>query len=79
MTATLIYLVGDFANRPVSGEERSRLLGVLASQIIGATGGGLLLIFALIYAALFPFVITIVVVAIAAKVFGLRDRHQATA
>jgi uncharacterized membrane protein YoaK (UPF0700 family) len=79
VTATLIYLVGDLANRPVSGEERGRLLGVLASQIIGATAGGLLLIFALIYAPLFPFVITMVVVAIAAKVFGYRDRHQATA
>jgi uncharacterized membrane protein YoaK (UPF0700 family) len=79
VTATLIYLIGDFANRQVSGEERRRLFGVLASQIIGATAGGLLLIFALIYAPLFPFVITIVVVAIAAKVFGLHDRHQATA
>jgi uncharacterized membrane protein YoaK (UPF0700 family) len=79
VTATLIYLAGDFANRPVSGEERRRLLGVLASQIIGATAGGLLLIFALIYAPLFPLLITIVVVAIAAKVFGLRDTHQVTA
>jgi uncharacterized membrane protein YoaK (UPF0700 family) len=75
VTATLIYFMGDLANRPVSGEEKRRLFGVLASVAIGATAGGFLLIYAPIYAPLLPFVITIVVVAIAAKAFGYRDNH----
>jgi len=77
VTATLIYFMGDLANRPVSGEEKRRLFGVLASVAIGATAGGFLLIYARIYAPLLPFVITIVVVAMAAKAFGYRDRQGA--
>jgi uncharacterized membrane protein YoaK (UPF0700 family) len=75
-TATLIYLVGDFANRPVSGEEKRRLMGVLVSMAIGATAGGLLLIHAPTYAPLLPFAVTVAVVAIAAKAFGRRDNSQ---
>jgi uncharacterized membrane protein YoaK (UPF0700 family) len=75
-TATLIYLVGDFANRPVSGDEKRRLVGVLGSMVIGATAGGLLLIDAPNYAPLLPFVITIVVVAMTVKAFGYRDNSH---
>jgi uncharacterized membrane protein YoaK (UPF0700 family) len=76
-TATLIYLVGDFANRPGFGEEKRRLVGVLASMAIGATAGGLLLIHAPTYAPLLPFVITVVVVVMTVKVFGYRDNSHA--
>jgi uncharacterized membrane protein YoaK (UPF0700 family) len=76
-TATVIFLAGDFANRPVTGAERRRLAGVLVSLLVGATAGGLLLLHAPIYAPLLPFVITSVVVATAAIAF--RDRNAATA
>ena len=78
-TGTIIFLLGSFAHRLVSGGERRRLSGVLVSLVIGATAGARLLIDAPTYAPLLPFVITIVVVAIAAKVFGYRERHQAAA
>jgi uncharacterized membrane protein YoaK (UPF0700 family) len=69
-TATFIFLVGDWANnRPVTGEEHRRLLGVLVSLVIGATAGTLLLLHAPIYAPMLPFVVTALVVAIAATVF----------
>jgi uncharacterized membrane protein YoaK (UPF0700 family) len=42
-TATFIFLVGNLAERLLASEEHRRLLGVLASLIIGATAGGLLL------------------------------------
>jgi uncharacterized membrane protein YoaK (UPF0700 family) len=72
-TATFLFLIGSFAKRPLTGEERRRLFGVLVSLVIGATAGGYLLIDAPTYAPLLPFVITIGVVAMAAKVFGSRD------
>src|SRR3984957_9580466 len=34
-TATFIFLAGSFARRPLTGEERRRLSGVLASLVIG--------------------------------------------
>jgi uncharacterized membrane protein YoaK (UPF0700 family) len=72
-TATFIFLVGDWANnRPLTSEEHSRLRGVLVALVIGATAGALLHIHAPIYAPVLPFVITVGVVAIAARVF--RDR-----
>jgi uncharacterized membrane protein YoaK (UPF0700 family) len=75
-TATFIFLAGDWAyNRPLTGEEHSRLRGVLLSLVIGATAGALLLIHAPIYAPVFPFVVTAFVVATAARVF--RDRGEA--
>ncbi len=77
VTATLIYLMGDLGNRPVSGEEKRRLFGVIAFVAVGATSVGFLLILAPIYAPLFPLVVTIVVVAIAAKAFGYRDTYRA--
>jgi uncharacterized membrane protein YoaK (UPF0700 family) len=74
-TATFIFLVGDWANnRPLTSEEHSRLRGVLVSLVIGATAGALLLIHAPLYAPVLPFVITVGVVAIAARVF--RDRVE---
>ena len=71
-TATIIVLMGDLANWPATAEERRRLAGVLVSLFLGATAGGLLLVHALIYAPLLPFVITFATVAIAASV--LRER-----
>lgn len=74
-TATFIFLVGDFANEPLTGEERRRLMGVLVSLAIGATTGSLLLLHASIYAPLFPFVLTLAVVATAATAFAHRDQR----
>ncbi len=72
-TATIIVLVGDLANWPATAEERRRLAGVLISLFLGATAGGLLLVHALIYAPLLPFVITFATVTIAAIVLRERD------
>lgn len=72
-TATVIFLSGSFAHRPLSGEERRRLSGVLVSLIIGATAGARLLIDGPTYAPLLPFGITVLVVAIAAKAFPHRE------
>jgi uncharacterized membrane protein YoaK (UPF0700 family) len=72
-TATFIFLVGDFANEPITPEERVRLTGVLASLVIGATAGGILIIHAPTYAPIFPFIITAIVVVLAVKAFGHRD------
>jgi uncharacterized membrane protein YoaK (UPF0700 family) len=75
-TATFIFLFGSFAGYPLSAEERFRLLGVLASLVIGATAGAYLLIHAPTYVPLLPLVITIGVVAMAAKGFGPRDEDN---
>jgi hypothetical protein len=72
-TDTFIFLVGSLARRPLTGEEQRRLFGVLVSLVIGGTAGAYLLIDAPAYAPLLPFVITIGVVATAAKAFGSRD------
>jgi uncharacterized membrane protein YoaK (UPF0700 family) len=69
-TATFIFLVGDWAhNRPLTSEEHGRLRAVLVSLVIGATAGSLLLIHAPLYAPMLPFVVTALVVAIAAWIF----------
>jgi uncharacterized membrane protein YoaK (UPF0700 family) len=74
-TATFIFLVGDWANnRPLTSEEHSPLRGVLVSLVIGAIAGTLLHIHAPVYAPVLPFVITVGVVTIAARVF--RDRVE---
>ncbi len=76
-TATFIFLVGDWAyNRPLTSEEHSRLRHVLVSLVIGATAGALLHIHAPVYAPVLPFVITVGVVAIAARVFRCRDEAR---
>jgi uncharacterized membrane protein YoaK (UPF0700 family) len=73
-TATFIFLFGAVANGvPITGDERRRMRGVLVSLAIGATVGGLLLIHAPIYAPVLPLVITIGVVATAAKAFRYDD------
>jgi uncharacterized membrane protein YoaK (UPF0700 family) len=72
-TATFIFLVGDVANGPVTGEELRRLLGVLLGLFIGATAGALLFVHAPSYAPVLPFVITVGVVATATTTF----RHRA--
>jgi uncharacterized membrane protein YoaK (UPF0700 family) len=74
-TATVIFFAGAFA-QPVTGEERHRLFGVLASLLIGATAGALLHFHAPLYAPLFPFVITLTVVTVAAKAFGYCDDYS---
>lgn len=76
-TATFIFLAGDWANgRPLTGEEHSRLRGVLVALVIGATAGALLQMYAPVYAPMLPFVITVGVVAIAARVFRSRDEAR---
>jgi uncharacterized membrane protein YoaK (UPF0700 family) len=72
-TATFVFLIGDLANRPVSAAERRRLVGVVASLVVGATAGGLLLTHALIYAPVLPFVITAGVIATAVTAFRSRS------
>jgi uncharacterized membrane protein YfcA len=72
-TATIIVLVGDIANWPVTGPERRRLAGVLVSLFIGATAGSLLLVHARIHAPLLPFLVSVIVVAAAALVFRGRS------
>jgi uncharacterized membrane protein YoaK (UPF0700 family) len=71
-TATIIFLVGDITNWSHTVEERRRLAGVLVSLLVGATAGGLLLVYAHIYAPVLPFVITVAAVATAA--IFLRER-----
>jgi uncharacterized membrane protein YoaK (UPF0700 family) len=78
-TATFIFLAGSFARRPLTGEERRRLSAVLASLVIGGTVGAYLLTHAPAYAPLLPLVITVAVVAIAAKAFGSRDDSHVSA
>jgi hypothetical protein len=53
-SATFIFPAGDFANEPLTREERRRLTGVIVSLMIGATFGALLLIHLPIYAPLPP-------------------------
>src|SRR5689334_14077172 len=67
-TATVIFLVGDWANnQPLTSEEHNRLRRVFVSLAIGAAAGALLLLHAPIYAPMFPLVLTALVVAIAAS------------
>lgn len=75
-TATVIFLAADIANWPTTGVERRRLVTVLLSLFVGATAGGFLLLRAHIYAPILPFVITIGVVATAARVFGGAQRGR---
>ena len=74
-TATVIFLAGRFA-QPVTSEERHRLFGVLASLLIGATIGALVHFHAPLDAPLFPFVITLGVVAVATKAFKYGDNSR---
>jgi uncharacterized membrane protein YoaK (UPF0700 family) len=67
-TATVILLMGNIANWPADAAERRRLAGVLISLFAGASGGGLLLVHAEIYAPVLPFAITAAAVATAAIV-----------
>jgi len=69
-TATFLFLVGDLTNWSATVKERRRLAGVLASLFVGATAGGLLSVYAHIYAPVLPFVITVVAVATAAFALG---------
>jgi len=71
-TATIIFLVAHITNWSATVAERRRLAGVLVSLFIGATAGGLLLVHALIYARVLPFVITVVTVATAS--IALREK-----
>jgi CHASE2 domain-containing sensor protein len=62
--------VGDFANEPLTREERRRLTGVIVSLMIGATLGALLLLHLPVYAPLLPLMITLGVVVMAATSFA---------
>jgi uncharacterized membrane protein YoaK (UPF0700 family) len=73
-TATVIILVGDITNWSATIVERRRLTGVLVSLFVGATAGGLLLVYAHVYAPILPFVITAAVVTTAATI--LREPHK---
>jgi len=76
-TATYIFLVGDWANRnSLTSDEHSRLRGVLVSLFVGATVGAWLLLHAPPYAPLFPFVVTALVVATAARTFRHGDEAE---
>jgi uncharacterized membrane protein YoaK (UPF0700 family) len=77
-TATFIFLVGDWANRnSLTSDEHNRLRGVLVSLFVGATVGGWLLLHAPVYAPLFPFAVTALVVATAARTFRHGDQARA--
>lgn len=74
-TATFIFLVSDWANRnPLTSDEHRRLRGVIVSLFLGATVGGWLLIHAPAYAPVFPFAVTALVVATAARTFRQGDQ-----
>jgi uncharacterized membrane protein YoaK (UPF0700 family) len=75
-TATFIFLFGDFARRPLTGEERRRLSGVLGSLVVGAAAGARLLAEKRAYAPMLSFAITVAVVAIAARAFEHRDGNR---
>jgi uncharacterized membrane protein YoaK (UPF0700 family) len=74
-TATIIVLLSDVANWSGTAEERRRLGSVLASLLVGATAGGVLLVHAHNVAPVLPFAITLGVVATAATVS--RQQRQA--
>ncbi len=77
-TATFIFLVGDWANRnSLTSDEHSRLRGVLVSLFVGATIGAWLLLHAPVYAPVFPFAVTALVVATAAWTFRHGDHARA--
>jgi uncharacterized membrane protein YoaK (UPF0700 family) len=77
-TATFIFLVGDWANRnSLTSDEHSRLRGVLVSLFVGATIGAWLLLHAPVYAPVFPFAVTALVVATAARTFRHGDQARA--
>ncbi|MDB6032008.1 MAG: hypothetical protein JWM16_2346 [Verrucomicrobiales bacterium] len=67
-TATIIVVVGDITNWAATVADRRRLAGVLVSLFMGATAGGLLLVYAHIFAPVLPFAITVAVVTTAASV-----------
>jgi len=74
-TATFIFLVGDWANRnSLTSDEHRRLRGVIVSLFIGATVGAWLLFHARAYAPAFPFAVTALVVATAARTFRHGDQ-----
>jgi uncharacterized membrane protein YoaK (UPF0700 family) len=66
-TATLIHLASDLAGRSRSAVERRRLVGVLTGLFAGATAGALLLVHARAYAPVLPLVVTMGVIAAAAR------------
>jgi len=75
-TATFIFLASNVRYLPLMSDERRRLRGILASLVIGATAGGLLLIHAPLYAPVLPLIITAGVVATAASTFRYRNEVQ---
>ncbi|EEF58913.1 YoaK family protein [Pedosphaera parvula] len=68
-TATIIVLVSDIAYWPRTEAERQRLAGILVSLFIGATAGGLLLVYARLYAPILPFLVTLATISAARILF----------
>lgn len=67
-TATMLLLVADLTNWSATRVERRRFTGVLVSLFVGATCGGLLLVYTHVFAPVLPFAITVAVVVTAANV-----------
>jgi hypothetical protein len=68
-TATIIFLVGDITNLVSYSCREATACGRAHLFVVGATGGGLLLVHPHIYAPVLPFVITVAAVATAEIVF----------
>lgn len=67
-TGAFILLFGDFAHWSATTAERRLLAGILISLFSGAVAGGLLLVYAHLYAPLLPFLLTTAAVETAAVV-----------
>ena len=72
-TATIIVLVTDLASWSATAEERLRLGGILLCLLAGATAGGLLLVYAPLYAPDLSFLVSAAATATALIVFRERD------
>ncbi|MET0638080.1 MAG: YoaK family protein [Chitinophagaceae bacterium] len=73
-TATVIFLVSDLVNWKATVVERKRLVGILLSLMVGATGGGLMLSHSHLYAPILPFIITLCTVIAASVVMRNSDQ-----
>lgn len=76
-TATIMYLVEDVSNSLATAADRRRLAGVIASLFVGASLGGLMLVYAHIYAPILPLLINVAVVAAAEISHAVRNNPSA--
>jgi uncharacterized membrane protein YoaK (UPF0700 family) len=72
VTATWAVLMGDLSGWSQSSGERRRLGAVIAALVLGAAGGGLLVVHARTWAPLFPLALSAMVVAAAPILCGGR-------